>query len=206
MNLNRTGRVWLSPGAHYSPADGMCLMEAVAYQVGEAHTDRPRTVHHSLHDVCMCMNDMSTDEERQELVSLIDILIGSSQLHIDPEDVSRLYRLSDYANQPGSVHQFVVAMRDILCRAKQKYGQQVHVREVQPRENVAPDPVPPPPPARLSQPVLSALEGIRAALVRGSGGRQQATKPTVHALPEYIDFDETHEKVKEKVHVSSHYR
>lgn len=76
--LEEISRRTLDSGAHGSPDDGLCVMEAVAYVAGEPHSGHP---------VCACpvisaflrrWNDDLADEDRQRLLApLIPRLVGS---------------------------------------------------------------------------------------------------------------------------------
>ena len=68
----------LQPGAHESRRDGVCLMEAAAWFVDGEHTDHPRCVCSVLAAMGRSLNDRLDDEVRQELVSLIPVVVQTA--------------------------------------------------------------------------------------------------------------------------------
>ena len=69
----------LGYGHHQTPADGMCLMEAVAWWAGEAHSDHPRCTSTVLAWFARGWNDgMRTDQERDQLVQYVPRLAGTT--------------------------------------------------------------------------------------------------------------------------------
>lgn len=73
----RYAAIYLKGGKHKSPDEGMCLMEAVAYLVGETHSDHPQCVSPVLATFGRSLNDMLQGYQRQELISLIPSLPGT---------------------------------------------------------------------------------------------------------------------------------
>lgn len=61
----------LKKGAHRSPEEGLCLLEAVAYVRGIPHTDHPPCVSPVLGAFGRCFNDNVDDDFRQQLTVLI---------------------------------------------------------------------------------------------------------------------------------------
>ena len=60
--------VLLKSGAHASPSEGLCVMEAAAWLAGEAHTDHPACVSVVIAAFCRSWNDaLPTDADRDEL-------------------------------------------------------------------------------------------------------------------------------------------
>ncbi|MGH3883429.1 MAG: hypothetical protein ACRDRC_08510, partial [Pseudonocardiaceae bacterium] len=75
----------LERGAHHSPTEGLCLMEAVAYVRGIPHTDRPGCVSPVLGDFGRTINDTVPDDLRQQLVPLIRVLPGTAGDGLDEQ-------------------------------------------------------------------------------------------------------------------------
>ena len=70
-------QIHLDHGAHSARADGMCLMEAVAYVAGEEHSDHPACTCPVLAAIGRALNDRWRDDERQLLAPLIPCLVGT---------------------------------------------------------------------------------------------------------------------------------
>lgn len=70
--------LFLAAGAHDSPQDGMCVLEAVAYLAGEPHTDHPRCASPVIGAFLRAWNDALADADRQELKRYIGRLVGSA--------------------------------------------------------------------------------------------------------------------------------
>lgn len=77
--------IHLDRGAHESPEEGLCLLEAVAYIAGQAHTDHPPCVSRLLGSFGRALNDELPDDKRQRLVSLVTLLPGTAGDGHDPE-------------------------------------------------------------------------------------------------------------------------
>ena len=58
-------------GTHESAADGVCLMEAVAWLAGEPHSDHPACSDVALAAYGRSLNDRLEDDERQLLKPLV---------------------------------------------------------------------------------------------------------------------------------------
>lgn len=68
----------LTVGQHASPADGLCLMEAVALCVGERHGDWPDCVCPVLIEFGRVLNDAMPDRWRTDLLlPLVPVLVGT---------------------------------------------------------------------------------------------------------------------------------
>lgn len=68
----------LTAGHHSSPADGLCLMEAVALFVGERHADWPDCVCPVLIEFGRVLNDAMPDRWRTDLLlPLVPVLVGT---------------------------------------------------------------------------------------------------------------------------------
>lgn len=82
MNFNDWTIFRLAPGKHETPADGLCLMEAVAWMEGEPHFDAPRCACPIVGIYARRINDLLPDEWRQKLVGFIPRIAGTrSQQH-----------------------------------------------------------------------------------------------------------------------------
>jgi hypothetical protein len=73
--------LFLKYGAHKTPDEGVCLLEAVAYVAGEPHSDHPQCVDMVLGAFGRAVNDWMKDDERQQLVPIIPMLIGTNADH-----------------------------------------------------------------------------------------------------------------------------
>src|SRR5882724_3275645 len=60
--------VHLDKGAHDDPNDGMCLLEWVSLLAGAPFSDSPPCVSPYLRRFGIRLNDLATDEQRQELI------------------------------------------------------------------------------------------------------------------------------------------
>lgn len=67
----------LKSGAHKTPEDGMCVMEAVSYFAGEPHSDKPVCACPVLTSFMITLNDKMSDSERVILKPYIKKLIGT---------------------------------------------------------------------------------------------------------------------------------
>ena len=83
ISPDRYAAIDLKKGAHGSPDEGMCLMEATAFLAGEQHSDRPRCVSPVLGEFGRGLNDCLPDGRRQQLTALIPSLPGTAQDGMD---------------------------------------------------------------------------------------------------------------------------
>ena len=83
----------LDEGAHDNPAEGLCLMEAVAFVAGQPHTDHPPCVSEVLGMFGRALNDRLGDDRRQLLKPLIPLLPGTAG---DGLDEARGYLALDW--------------------------------------------------------------------------------------------------------------
>jgi hypothetical protein len=67
----------LSRGGHETREKGVCIMEAVAWFAGEAHSDAPQCACFVIASFARALNDLLNDEERQRLKPLIPALAMS---------------------------------------------------------------------------------------------------------------------------------
>jgi hypothetical protein len=74
--LDTDGLVLLR-GGHESPADGVCLMEWVAYLAGEPHSDHPECACPIITSLAIRLNDRWSDEDRQLLKPFAVKIIGT---------------------------------------------------------------------------------------------------------------------------------
>ncbi|HET6939097.1 MAG TPA: hypothetical protein VFI19_10850 [Nocardioides sp.] len=66
----------LSPGRHRSPRRGACFMEFASFLAGERWSDHPTCTHPLLAQLARRVNDLISDEGRQQLVPLIPMVVG----------------------------------------------------------------------------------------------------------------------------------
>jgi hypothetical protein len=89
----------LLAGAHNNPAQGVCLLEAVAWFRGIPHTDHPACVSPVLGAYGRALNDRLPDDARQALVPFIPRMPGTAGDGLDPARLNVITRwlLTDYA-------------------------------------------------------------------------------------------------------------
>ncbi len=68
----------LLKGGHNRRADGVCVMEAVAWAAGREHSDHPPCVCPSLGSTLRSFNDFMSDNERQDLKKYIYPVLGTA--------------------------------------------------------------------------------------------------------------------------------
>jgi hypothetical protein len=68
----------LSPGKHYSPEDGACVMELASMLAGEPFNDHPASVCPVIASLMRSYNDSVDDEARQDLYNYAARVVGSS--------------------------------------------------------------------------------------------------------------------------------
>jgi len=92
----RLAALVLENGAHRSPTDGLCLMEAVAWMRGVAHTDHPACVAPTIGAAGRAFNDnLPTDDIRTRLcVPLIPIIVGTATTAADED--TRAWLATDF--------------------------------------------------------------------------------------------------------------
>jgi hypothetical protein len=93
IDTSKLAGLTLGKGAHPTPDAGMCLMEAVAYVRGVAHTDHPACVAPLLGEMGRSLNDVLPDDLRQQLVLVIPDLPGTAG---DGHDEQRSYMALDW--------------------------------------------------------------------------------------------------------------
>jgi hypothetical protein len=67
----------LSPGKHYSPDDGACVMELASMLAGEPFNDHPASVCPVLGSVLRSYNDSVNDDARQDLYAYAAKIVGT---------------------------------------------------------------------------------------------------------------------------------
>ncbi len=79
----------LSAGRHRNAKRGACFMEYASYLAGERWSDRPSCTHPSLAALARLINDLTSDDARSELATLIPSVVGPGwlvpQLYLSPE-------------------------------------------------------------------------------------------------------------------------
>jgi hypothetical protein len=86
--------VVLAVGAHDSPADGVCVMEAVSCVAGERWSDRPACVSPVIGRFLRRWNDTLPSQLRQELKRFICPVIGTRST--EAHDVERVWLVCDW--------------------------------------------------------------------------------------------------------------
>ena len=66
----------LSPGRHRSPRRGACFMEFASYLAGERWSDHPACTHATLAHLARMVNDLTSDDGRARLTTLIPSVVG----------------------------------------------------------------------------------------------------------------------------------
>lgn len=86
----------LDVGAHLSPDEGACLMEAVSAAAGEPWSDAPACSHPLVAHVARLVNDAVGDRARDELLALVPVLAAPSRR--DPATYAEVaHACTDYA-------------------------------------------------------------------------------------------------------------
>ena len=67
----------LSPGKHYSPDDGACVMELASMLAGEPFNDHPASVGPVLGSLLRSYNDSVDDDARQDLYAYAARVVGT---------------------------------------------------------------------------------------------------------------------------------
>jgi hypothetical protein len=80
----------LKSGKHATPAEGLCVMEAVAYFRGIEHTDHPACVSRALGAFLRSWNDSLDDATRQRLKPYILKVVGTNTGAADEQRRARL--------------------------------------------------------------------------------------------------------------------
>ncbi len=76
--MHERHNIRLTAGDHINPADGLCLMEAVALFAGERHGDWPTCVCPVLIEFGRVLNDAMPDQWRTDLLlPLVPVLVGT---------------------------------------------------------------------------------------------------------------------------------
>lgn len=100
IDPDRYASIELSEGAHDDPSEGTCLMEAVAFLVGERHSDQPKCVCPALATFGRYLNDTLPDDLRQELRGFIPSLPGTAGDGLDMVRVDMAVRWFDEVWEP----------------------------------------------------------------------------------------------------------
>jgi len=66
----------LSPGRHRNPRRGACFMEYASYLAGLRWSDHPSCTHPSVAALARLVNDVTSDEARSRLTTLIPSVVG----------------------------------------------------------------------------------------------------------------------------------
>jgi hypothetical protein len=81
--MNSIEEIILQSGAHTSPNEGMCVMEAVAYFAGEPFSDHPDCVCPVIGAFLRSWNDGVDDAFRQRLKPYIPRVVGTADAHAE---------------------------------------------------------------------------------------------------------------------------
>src|SRR5262245_46065840 len=112
--------IQLERGAHATRGAGLCVMEAVAFFAGEAHSDAPQCACPVIAAFARALNDRLDDEHRQALKELIPALALS---RISPGvEQKRMYLAADFAVRRWSAD----ALEARSCRQKGRARLAVH--------------------------------------------------------------------------------
>jgi hypothetical protein len=84
----------LDKGSHRSPADGMCVMEAVSFLAGEDFTDAPECTSPVIRAFLVSWNDVLSDDDRQALKRYVPLVIGTRGTPAD--EVRRAWMATDW--------------------------------------------------------------------------------------------------------------
>jgi hypothetical protein len=68
----------LAPGRHFSPDEGVCVMELASMLAGERFTDHPKSVCRVVAALLRGYNDMADDERRQDLYRYAALAVGTN--------------------------------------------------------------------------------------------------------------------------------
>ena len=89
----------IATGSHTSASMGMCIMEAVAYFVGEKHTDTPQCTSPTIGKAMISFNDQfpfkDNAERTETLLPLIPVVVGT-QTNFEDE-ATRAFIAADFA-------------------------------------------------------------------------------------------------------------
>lgn len=134
----------LGIGTHDNPSEGLCLLEAVAYVAGEAHSDHPQCVSPVLGAYGRKLNDCLGNEDRQKLKPFIVHMPGTAD---DGLDEVRGYIATDWVVRTATPrllraanHTALAERLEALALVKDKNtasaaeGEALRVREI--RSNV----------------------------------------------------------------------
>jgi hypothetical protein len=105
----------LSRGKHRSPRKGACFMELASYLAGERWSDHPSCTHPLLAALARHVNDLTSDDARPRLGSLIPSVIGLTT--DDPQADVEIARLCAAAALPvaPAERQRVLAVSLLSC-------------------------------------------------------------------------------------------
>jgi hypothetical protein len=108
----------LTRGRHRQPADGACLLEAVALLTGQPFTDRPGGVHPLIGAVARIVNDAVSDTARQRLLRLAPSIARTAT--DDPAVFDDLVILACSRALPVAVPLWAPAIRHAVRRAQRR--------------------------------------------------------------------------------------
>lgn len=86
---------WIEVGRHDNRSEGMCAMEMAAYIAGEEHSDHPPCVDPVIAAFVRRVNDLNTDEERQQLKGFLVRILNTAG--DEARSLRRYFKLIDLA-------------------------------------------------------------------------------------------------------------
>lgn len=90
--------IQLKQGAHATPEQGMCAMEAVAWYMDETHNDHPQCVSPSIAAAMREFNDWLLDAKRDEVLKPLLLEVIGTNTTLDDE-ITRAKIASQYAQE-----------------------------------------------------------------------------------------------------------
>src|SRR5256885_7650943 len=75
------GSLYLGPGSHSSPNEGVCVVELASLLAGERFSDRPRCVCRVIAAYLRALNDRASHAERQGLRPFAVLVLNSRASH-----------------------------------------------------------------------------------------------------------------------------
>jgi len=141
-------RLKLQNGAHGSPTDGLCLMEAAAYVAGREHGDHPPCVSPVIASFGRAWNDALDDKDRQMLKPLIPDILNTATTSADEE--TRAWMATDWL-----VRTFTPAWLDLAAENGQPQLK-THADALRNLDALTSDAL-----ARKAQPIISASYSAR---------------------------------------------
>ena len=96
----------LSHGAHYSPEAGACVMEMVSFLAGEQFSDKPQCVNINIRVEAIQINDMVSDDNRNQIALLIPRFMNTSGLNENWEFTEELNKARKEFIAENNLHDY----------------------------------------------------------------------------------------------------